>query len=121
MKSLRENLEPRSVPLISLLSEDTRAEEFKPLPLGPARWDWTAIGRVLVVRLRSIGDTVLATPALYALRRFLPHARIDILLEDWVAPVLRGFTETDNVITMKRGSAVARAHTARELRATRYD
>ncbi|MBA3766081.1 MAG: glycosyltransferase family 9 protein [Acidobacteria bacterium] len=121
MKSLRENLEPRSVPLISLSSEEPRAEDFEPLPLGPARWDWTTINRVLVVRLRSIGDTVLATPSLYALRRFLPHARIDILLEDWVAPVLDGFTDADNVIIIERGSAVARARIARELRATRYD
>ena len=36
--------------------------------------------RVLVVRLRSIGDTVLVTPSLFALRRFLPGAQIDILL-----------------------------------------
>ncbi len=121
MKSLRENLEPGARPLISLSKEEPRAEEFEPLPLGPARWDWKAVNRVLVVRLRSIGDTVLATPSLYALRRFLPHARIDILLEDWVAPVLDGFTDTDNIITIERGSAVARARTARELRATRYD
>lgn len=77
---------------------------------------------MLVVRLRSIGDTVLATPALYALRRFLPDARIDVLLEDWVAPVLDGLTDVDNILTIARGAtAVARARHARELRATRYD
>ena len=46
-----------------------------PRPLAPARWDWSRVRRVLVVRLRSIGDTVLATPSLHALRRFLPEAR----------------------------------------------
>ncbi|MGB7921943.1 MAG: glycosyltransferase family 9 protein, partial [Pyrinomonadaceae bacterium] len=76
---------------------------------------------VLVVRLRSIGDTVLATPALHALRRFLPHARIDVLLENWVAPVLHGFAEVDHIITVERGSALSRARVARELRAARYD
>jgi hypothetical protein len=50
--------------------------------------DWQNVRRVLVVRLRSIGDTVLSTPSLIALKRFLPEAQIDILLEDWVAPVL---------------------------------
>ena len=59
-------------------------------PLGSAPWDWSTVRRVLVVRLRSIGDTVLATPSLHALRRFLPEARLDILLEDWVAPLLEG-------------------------------
>jgi len=40
--------------------------------------DWSSIRRVLVIRLRSIGDTVLATPSLIALRRFLPdrHATV---------------------------------------------
>jgi ADP-heptose:LPS heptosyltransferase len=50
--------------------------------------NWKNVKRVLVVRLRSIGDTVLATPSLIALKRFLPDAQVDILLEDWVAPVL---------------------------------
>jgi lipopolysaccharide heptosyltransferase II len=92
-----------------------------PQPLAPARWDWGRVRRVLVVRLRSIGDTVLATPSLYALRRFLPTAQIDILLEDWVAPVLEGCTDVDNVLTIERGSTVARARFARSLRAADYD
>src|SRR5215212_1853000 len=62
----------------------------EPRPLAPARWDWSGVSRVLVVRLRSVGDTVLATPSLVALRRFLPAARIDLLLEDWVAPLVAG-------------------------------
>ena len=53
--------------------------------------DWKSVRRVLVIRLRSIGDTVLSTPSLIALRRFHPDAQIDILLEDWVAPLLDGF------------------------------
>ena len=92
-----------------------------PQPLAPAQWDWQNIERVLVVRLRSIGDTVLSTPSLFALKRFLPHASIDILLEDWVAPVLDGFPYVDNVVTFQRGSASARARVARRLRATRYE
>jgi predicted lipopolysaccharide heptosyltransferase III len=90
-------------------------------PLATARWDWQRVRRVLVVRLRSIGDTVLATPALDALRRFLPDAQIDIVLEDWVAPVLAGFDAVDHVIEVARSSARARMQVARRLRATRYD
>jgi len=92
-----------------------------PQPLGPARWDWKTVGRVLVVRLRSIGDTVLATPSLFALKRFLPHAAIDILVEDWVAPVLEGHPYIDNVITVAKGRAASRALVARRLRTNRYD
>ena len=94
----------------------------EPQPLGPARWDWNLVERVLVVRLRSIGDTVLATPSLFALRRFLPHAAIDILVEDWVAPLLEGHPDVDNVITVAKGSGTAsRVGVARRLRANRYD
>ena len=73
------------------------------------------------MRLRSIGDTVLTTPSLFALKRFLPHAMVDILLEDWVAPVLDGFPHADNVITLERRSTSARARVARQLRANDYD
>jgi predicted lipopolysaccharide heptosyltransferase III len=92
-----------------------------PQPLAPARWDWEAVRRVLVVRLRSIGDTVLATPCVFALKRFLPHAQVDILVEDWVAPLLENHPHVDNVIVLERGGVVARTRVARELRAERYD
>ena len=92
-----------------------------PQPLAPARWDWEAVRRVLLVRLRSIGDTVLATPSAFALKRFLPHAQVDILVEDWVAPLLTNHPSVDNVIVLERGGVVARTRVARELRAERYD
>jgi heptosyltransferase-3 len=105
----------------SVATRDEAERVTTPQPLASARWDWRSVRRVLVVRLRSIGDTVLATPALHALRRFLPEARIDILLEDWVAPVLEGFGDVDNIITIRRGSMSSRFAVVRELRAARYD
>ena len=119
MNSLREIVE--SSPQLRELQMHSLRGEDSPQPLGPARWDWQNVARVLVVRLRSIGDTVLSTPSLFALKRFLPHASIEILLEDWVAPVLDAFPHVDNVITFQRGSASARARVARRLRSTRYD
>ncbi|MCA1633551.1 MAG: glycosyltransferase family 9 protein [Acidobacteria bacterium] len=116
MKSLEAQPETRA-PLFSA----PRAENKGPQPLAPARWDWREVRSVLVVRLRSIGDTVLATPSLRALRRFLPEARLDILLEDWVAPLLEGSRDVDRIIRVARGSAAARLRVARELRAARYD
>src|SRR5215213_3595234 len=83
--------------------------------------DWAKVKRVLVVRLRSIGDTVLSTPSLIALRRFLPDAQIDILLEDWVAPVLEGFEAVDNVLTIERKSKKSRFEAARAIRRNKYD
>ncbi|MDQ5838159.1 MAG: hypothetical protein M3379_15385, partial [Acidobacteriota bacterium] len=97
------------------------AGAVEPRPLAPARWDWTEVRRVLVVRMRSIGDTVLATPSLHALRRFLPRARIDVLLEDWVAPLLEGSAEVDRVVIVRRKSKSSRLRVARQLRAEKYD
>ena len=96
-------------------------DEAAPQPFAPARWDWQAVRRVLMVRLRSIGDTVLATPSLYALKRFMPHLQVDILVEDWVAPLLTDHPHIDNVMVLERGGVVARTRAARELRAQRYD
>jgi predicted lipopolysaccharide heptosyltransferase III len=114
MKSLQRQPEPAPPAPPSETGEGPR-------PLAPARWDWSAVRRLLVVRLRSIGDTVLATPSLHALRRFLPRARIDLLVEDWVAPLVEGSADVDRIVRVERGSASARFGVARALRAEGYD
>ena len=118
MNSLREIIET-SPSVRHLAFADRNTSE--PQPLGAARWDWSEVKRILVIRLRSIGDTVLTTPSLFALRRFLPQAQIDVLLEDWVAPLFDGLDVIDRVITIPKESTSARARIARELRAARYD
>jgi ADP-heptose:LPS heptosyltransferase len=55
------------------------------------------------------------------LRRFLPGARIDVLLEDWVAPLLEGSDDVDRVLTVRRKSQPSRLRVARLLRAEGYD
>src|SRR5881227_3933320 len=109
MNSLREIIE--SSPSVRHLAFATNSE---PQPLAAARWDWSTVRRVLVVRLRSMGDTVLTTPSLFALRRFLPQAKIHILLEDWVAPLLDGSPLVDQIISTPRHGNSARARLARE-------
>src|SRR5258705_12098852 len=78
MNSLRQIIE--SSPSVRHLGIAGATEDTAPQPLAPPRWDWSGVRTVLVIRLRSIGDTVLATPALATLRRFLPQAQIHILL-----------------------------------------
>ena len=119
MNSLRQIIE--SSPAARHLTFANAATTEEPQPLGPALWDWASVHRILVIRLRSIGDTVLTTPSLFALRRFLPQATIDVLVEDWVAPVLEGLDLIDRVITIPRHSTAARARVARELHRYEYD
>ena len=119
MNSLRQIIE--SSPSARHLSLAHAFDGEAAQPLASARWDWSRVRRLLVIRLRSIGDTVLTTPSLIALRRFLPHSRIDILLEDWVAPVLDGSPLVDRIISIPRHSNSARARIARDLHRTGYD
>ena len=119
MNSLRQIIE--SSPSVRHLRVANELESSAAQPLGPARWDWSAVGRVLLIRLRSIGDTVLTTPSLFALRRFLPQAKIHMLLEDWVAPLLEGSPLVDRVISIPRHGNTARARIARELHRASYD
>src|SRR5687767_15080322 len=115
MNSIREIVE--ASPQLRAVALGPSQQATPSQPLGPALWDWEKVQRILVVRLRSIGDTVLATPSLHALKRFIPHARVDILLEEWVASLLDGFGYIDNILTIKRGSTTSRARVARRLRA----
>lgn len=44
--------------------------------------DWAHVSNVLAVRLDSMGDVLMTTPALAAMRHSLPHARITLLTSD---------------------------------------
>lgn len=54
--------------------------------------------KVLVLMLDHIGDTLWKTPALAALRRNLPEARITVLLTPYVREVLEGNPDLDELM-----------------------
>lgn len=56
------------------------------------------MSRILVVQLADIGDLVLATPALTALREAQPHAHIALLTSAHSAPVVEGSGLADELI-----------------------
>src|SRR5258708_39197968 len=58
--------------------------------------------RILVVRLASLGDLLIATPALRALRTPFPAAHIGVLTTPASAPALRGLDSYDEVITFDK-------------------
>lgn len=60
---------------------------------------------VAAIRLRSLGDTLLMTPALAALKAWRPDLRLAVLVEPRFAPVLRGNPDLDNVIEVPDGWA----------------
>lgn len=77
------------------------------------------------MRLRLVGDVVFTTPAVHALRRRFPDARIDYLVEAAAAPVVRHSPDLTTVIEVERPRGFSRIlydlALARRLRRERYD
>ena len=51
----------------------------------------------------------------------MPEAQIDVLLEDWVAPVLENFDAVDNILTFQKDDLKSRLQTAWKIRRNKYD
>ncbi|BCS34651.1 ADP-heptose--LPS heptosyltransferase [Luteitalea sp. TBR-22] len=81
--------------------------------------------RVLLVRLRLIGDVVFTTPVIGALRRALPDAHLSYLIEPAAAPVVRHHPGLDEVILAPRTRGWRRLRDdwrlGTQLRRERYD
>ncbi|MBI4266661.1 MAG: glycosyltransferase family 9 protein [Acidobacteria bacterium] len=81
--------------------------------------------KVLLVRLRLIGDVVFTTPILRALRRHHPQAHLTYVVEPTAAPVVAGNPHLNRVIVVPKPSGLARLRqdwaTARQLRHERFD
>jgi len=60
--------------------------------------------KVLVVRLSAVGDVLHVLPALEALRRLLPRARISWIAEELSAPLLHGHPHLEKVWVSPRKS-----------------
>jgi lipopolysaccharide heptosyltransferase II len=77
------------------------------------------------VRLREIGDVVFTTPAIRALRRQFPAARISYVVEPAAVPVVRNNPNIDELIVAPRPrgvrAIVADLALGRRLRRRRYD
>ena len=75
---------------------------------------------IVLVRLRSLGDTVLATPAFALLRRALPGARIHVAMETRFAGLLSGQPDLDGVLGIEAGAGLrGKARFLARLRALR--
>ena len=57
---------------------------------------------ILLMRLKSMGDVLFILPAVHLLREVFPRARISFLVSAENAPLLAGFRDVDNTITLDR-------------------
>ena len=77
--------------------------------------------KILLVRLREIGDVVFTTPAVRAVRRHFPDASITYIVEPAAADVIRLNPHIDDVIVAPRRHLLADIALGLRLRAERYD
>jgi lipopolysaccharide heptosyltransferase II len=81
--------------------------------------------RILLVRLRLIGDVVLTTPLVRALRRKFPEAPVTYLVEPAAAPVIRGNRNLTHIVVAPKTRGFTRVlddvDLARQLRRQRFD
>ncbi len=67
--------------------------------------DLKKIKKILIIKPRAIGDVILTTPFLRALKKAMPDSTIDYLLEPFVAPALYGNPNINKILVFNRHSA----------------
>lgn len=77
--------------------------------------------RVLIVKLSSIGDVVMTTPAARAIRRHLPDAEISWVVEPKSAGVLEANPDIDNLIVWERKCFKDTIQLGNRLRQYKFD
>ncbi len=91
-------------------------------PAGRPGIDAAAFRSILLLRPRRIGDIVLTTPAVRALRRALPGARLVYYVESPYAALVRNHPDLDAVIAVDRGQGpIAFLETVGRVRRERFD
>ncbi len=78
--------------------------------------------RILVIRLSSIGDILLTTPALRLIKRTFPNAELDFLIKSQYAVVLANNPHIDNLLIFNsRAGRQELFSTARYIKQQQYD
>ena len=87
---------------------------------GEVNIDHGTIGKLLVIKLRAVGDVILSTAALPNLRAAFPEATIDFLVERSCREVIEGNASVDNLIVFSK-TGMNGARILLDLRRARYD
>jgi ADP-heptose:LPS heptosyltransferase len=90
----------------------------RPVPVPDI--DRDAVRRILVVKLRAIGDVLLATIVLRNLRKAFPSARLEFLTEPPARDVVNRHPDVDEVLIYDRASESG-AGLIRRVRSRSYD
>lgn len=80
-----------------------------------------APARILVVQLRRLGDVILTTPALAALKKRYPDATLDFLVEAPGAEAVAGNPDIDEILVYDAAGPLDTLRWALKIRGRRYD
>ena len=89
----------------------------------------TLIQRVLIIKLRHHGDTLLITPVINTLKANYPNVEVDVLINKETAPMIENFSAIENIFSLdkawkKEGKLARFRHEWRlvnQLRHRQYD
>lgn len=76
---------------------------------------------ILVIKLRYIGDVLLATPTVRAIKAARPDVRITMMVNRETEDVLSGNPDLDEIIVLDKGSLTAQSRLIAGLRHRRFD
>src|SRR2546425_772098 len=77
--------------------------------------------RILVIKLRYVGDVLLATPVLSRLRESFPKAHLAMLVNPGTDDVVRDHPALDEVLVLERGNFARQWRFVRDIRRRRFD
>ncbi len=76
---------------------------------------------LLIIKLRYIGDVLLATPTVRAIRAARPDVRVTMMVNRGTEDVLSGNPDMDEIIALDKGSLAAQSRLIAGLRRQRFD
>ena len=79
------------------------------------------MNNILIIKLRYIGDVLLATPTLRALKEARPAVRVTMMVNRGTEGVLSGNPDIDEILVLDKGSLAAQWRLIVELRRRRFD
>jgi predicted lipopolysaccharide heptosyltransferase III len=76
---------------------------------------------ILIIKLRYIGDVLLATPTVRAIKAARPDVRVTMMVNRGTEDVLSGNPDLDEIIVLDKGSLAAQSRLIAGLRARQFD
>ena len=83
--------------------------------------DMAAMQKILIIKLRYIGDVLLATPTVRAIKAARPDVRVTMMVNRGTEDVLSGNPDVDEIIILDKGSLTAQSRLIGGLRHRQFD